>query len=348
MSQERVFIGTSSGGRGIYTASFDTERGLLTEPERVSDVPKPSWLRFAENGSLLTTSQPSGDGAFGEVIAFAVNADGKLTQQSSASTGGQNAVAFDERDGVVVAANYISGSAASFQLSLGGLLTPETLANFDAAEHGPDPKRQDHSYAHDATFSPCGNFVFINDLGCDRIRILKVDRPSGKLSAHGAWLATPGDGPRHVAVHPNGVWVYNINEIGCTIDQLAWDAAAGTLTTLSTVRTLPPGVSKVDVRACEVVFGKDLRFLYASNRVHEDFVVYAIHPETGGLLEVQRMANPGKESRHIAIDPTGRWLLSANQFTEEVLVFPIDEATGFLQPTVSGAAVKSPSCILFG
>lgn len=348
MSQGRVFIGTSSGGHGIYTASFDTERGLLTEPERVSDVPKPSWLRFAENGSLMTTSQPSGDGAFGEIISFAVDTDGKLTPQCGASTGGQNAVAFDVRDGVVVAANYISGSAASFQFSLGGLLTPETLANFDAAEHGPDTKRQDHSYAHDATFSPCGNFVFINDLGCDRIRILKVDRPSGKLSAHGAWLATPGDGPRHLAVHPNGVWVYNINEMGCTIDQLAWDATTGTLTTLSTVRTLPPGVSKVDVRACEVVFGKGLRFLYASNRVHEDFVVYAIHPETGGLLEVQRMANPGKESRHIAIDPTGRWLLSANQATDEVLVFPIDEATGFLQPTVSGAAVKSPSCILFG
>jgi 6-phosphogluconolactonase len=114
------------------------------------------------------------------------------------------------------------------------------------------------------------------------------------------------------------------------------------------VRTLPPGVSKVDVRACDVIFSKDLRFLYAANRVHEDFVVYAIHPENGALLEVQRVANPGKEARHIAIDPTGRYFLSANQMTNEVLIFPIDVETGFLQPTVSGAAVKSPSCILFG
>lgn len=348
MSQERVFLGTSSGGHGIYVAQFDTERGLLSEPALVSDAPKPSWIRFASNGSLLATSQPAGKDVSAEVISFAVDAAGKLTQQSRVATGGFNAVALDENDGVVVAANYLSGSASSFTLSLGGLLTPANIAVFDAAEHGPDTARQDHSYAHDATFSPCGNYVFINDLGCDRIRILKVDRPSGALTAHSEWLSTPAEGPRHVVIHPNGEWVYNINEMGCTIDVLKWDATAGTLTTLSTVRTLPPGVSKVDVRACDVIFSKDLRFLYAANRVHEDFVVYAIHPENGALKEVQRVANPGKEARHIAIDPTGRYFLTANQATDEVLIFPIDVETGFLQPTVSGAAVKSPSCILFG
>ena len=71
-------------------------------------------------------------------------------------------------------------------------------------------------------------------------------------------------------------------------------------------------------------------------------------PRTDALTELQRMANPGKESRHIAIDPTGQYLLSANQFSNEILVFPIDPATGLLQPTVSGVPITSPSCVLFG
>ena len=345
--KQRVFLGTSTGGNGLYVASFDAERGLLTEPELISDIPKPSWVRLSDNGSLLVSSQPAGDGVSGELIAFAVDAGGRLTQQSKVQTGGQNPVAFDERGGVVVAVNYASGSAASFRLTTGGNLGAVSLAVFDASEHGPDPKRQDHSYAHDATFALNGNFALINDLGCDRIRILSVDPVTGTLAEHGAWHSAPGAGPRHITQHPNKKWVYNINEMGCTIDHLDWDAAAGTLTTVSSVDTLPPGTSKTDVRACEIVFGKAHRFLYAANRVHEDFVVYAV-ADDGSLAEVQRVPNPGREARHIAIDPTGQYLLAANQFTDEILVFPIDPATGLLQPTVSGAAIKAPSCILFG
>lgn len=345
--KQRVFLGTSSGGHGLYVTWFDAGLGKLSEPSKIASLPKPSWVRFAGNGSLLVSSQPSDIGAHGHLTAFTVDAEGRPTEQSEASTRGYNPVAFDERDGVVVAVNYLSGSAASFRFSPTGKLTEESLLTFEAAEHGPDPKRQDHSYAHDAVFSPEGGFVFVNDLGCDRIRILKVNRPEGTLDAHAEWHSAPGAGPRHVTLHPNGKWVYNINEMGCSIDHLLWDAGAGTLTSVSSISTLPVGASKVDVRACEVIFGKAHRFLYAANRVHEDFVVYAV-ADDGSLAEVQRVPNPGKEARHIAIDATGKYLLSANQFTNEVLVFPIDHATGLLQPTVGNVPVESPSCILFG
>lgn len=345
--KQRVFLGTSSGGDGLYVAWFDVDLGQLSEPKKVASLPKPSWVRFAGNGSLLVSTQPSDSGAHGQLTACAVSPDGQLTEQSKASTRGYNPVAFDERDGVVVAVNYLSGSAASFQMSPTGKLTEESLLTFEAAEHGPDLKRQDHSYAHDAVFSPEGNFVFVNDLGCDRIRILKVNRPEGTLESHTEWHSDPGAGPRHVTLHPNGRWVYNINEMGCSIDHLLWDAGAGTLTRLSSISTLPEGASKVDVRACEIIFGRAHRFLYAANRVHEDFVVYAV-ADDGSLTEIQRVPNPGKEARHIAIDTTGQYLLAANQFTNEVLVFPIDQATGLLQPTVSNVPINSPSCILFG
>jgi len=345
--KQKIFLGTSSGGEGIFAGWFNAVTGEISALEMVSDLAKPSWLRFADNGLLLASSQPAGDDVSGEMYSFHVDTNG-LTEVGRAKSGGNNPVAFDERDGVVAVANYVSGSASSQRLAQDGALAVESLIAFDASEHGPDEKRQTQSYAHDATFSPDGRFVLFNDLGCDCIRVYAVERPSGKLTAHGEWKSVPGAGPRHITIHPNGRWFYNLNEMGCTVDQLLWDAKAGSLQTLSTVETLPAGASKVDVRACEIVFGKDARFAYVANRVHEDFVVYAVNAETGALTEVQRVANPGKESRHIAVAPSGNYLLSANQFTHEVLVFAIDESTGHLGEVVSRAEVNGPSCILFG
>ena len=112
--------------------------------------------------------------------------------------------------------------------------------------------------------------------------------------------------------------------------------------------TLPHQVDPVGKRACEMVFSRDEKFLYASNRVYEDFAVFSVNPQTGVLANIQHLPNPGKESRHIAIDPTGSWFLSANQFSNDISVFPINAQTGRLGPATSTVTVGAPSCLLFG
>ena len=351
MSIERIFLGTSgTDGRGVYTATFDTEAGTLTEPTLAAELPKASFLCFdgRNENRLLAISQEPGAPA-GEVACFHMDvAAAKLTEVHRASTQAPGAVHLSAQGSTVVVANYVGGSAASFHMDADGALHPASFYQFNAADHGPDPKRQDHSYAHAADITLDGGYVLINDLGLDRIHIFKLDAETAQITLHGEWKSAPGAGPRHLVQHPNGKWVYNINEIACTINQLAWDADAGTLTTLQTIETLPEGVSKTDVRACDMVVSKDLRFLFAANRVHEDFVVYALDPQTGALTLVQRLANPGKEARHIAVDPSGKWFLSANQFTNEVSIFPIDTATGRLGDRTSSTNINNPSCLLFG
>ena len=351
MPTERIFLGTSGNdGRGVYTATFDTQAGTLTEPVLAASLPKASFLCFdgSNEKRLLAISQTPG-APTGEVACFHIDvAEAKLTEVHRASSHGNGVVHVSARGSSVVVANYMAGSAASFHMDADGTLHPASFYAFDAADHGPDTKRQDHAYAHAATVSPDGGYALINDLGCDRIHIFKLDAETAKLTPHGEWKSAPGAGPRHIVLHPNGQWIYNIDEMGCTINHLLWDAAAGTLTTLQTIGTLPPGLSKTDVRACEMAFSKDLRFLYAANRVHEDFVVYTLDAQTGALAEAHRHANPGKESRHIALDPTGKWFLSANQFSNEISVFPIDTDTGKLGDRTSSTPLNSASCLLFG
>jgi 6-phosphogluconolactonase len=349
MSNERIFLGTSGNdGRGVYAATFDTETGLLSEPALAAELPKASFLSFdgRDEGRLLAISQVPGAPA-GEVACFHA-AEAKLSEVHRASTQAPGAVHLSARGSCVVVANYVGGSAASFHMDADGTLHPASFFQFNAADHGPDAKRQDHAYAHAADITLDGGYVLINDLGLDRIHIFQLDPLTAKMTPHAEWRSAPGAGPRHLALHPNGKWIYNINEMGCTIDQLDWDPGAGTLKTLQTVDTLPAGVSKTDVRACDVIFSKDLRFLYAANRVHEDFVVYALNATTGALTEIHRLANPGKEARHIAIDPSGRWFLAANQFSNEISVFPIDTETGRLGERATSTPISNPSCLLFG
>ncbi len=357
---QRVFIGTSNprpgegDGPGIFAAFF--KDGQLTEPQLVAPGLSPSYLvmKAGTHSPLYTIL----GGDFGNAVAasYATAADDEstpqtLTQISQADCGSPGGChASLSKDGrILLSANYTGASVASFLCGPDGSLSVASLIQVPPVAIGPIRHRQEAPHPHCAYIAPGGNFVLVNDLGLDCILVLKLDKATGKLSWHtpDRWNAAPGAGPRHILIHPNGKWIYNINELNSTINQLAWDAELGTLTELSTIRTLPAGMEPTNLKACEMIFSYDMRFLYASNRDFNSFVVYVINPGTGALELLQEINNPGKESRHIAFDATGKWFLSANQYSADISVFPVDPATGLLSPRSSYVEIDGPSCLLF-
>ena len=350
---QRLFIGTantardgSGAGPGIFAAEFAD--GKLSQPEMIATINSPGFLAKAKNSDILFV-QASSKGHT-TAAAFRIGSGRSLTEISRAQSQGGGGchigVSHDVRACFV--ANYGGGSVSSFLADAGGQLTEASFIQFPPDEHGPDKDRQEKAHAHCTVVSPDGDFVFVNDLGLDRIHVFALDHATAKLTQHTEWKATPGSGPRHVLLHPNGKWVYNINEMGSSIDHLQWSATHGVLTTKATVSTLPEGSpGKGQSRSCEMVFGAGQRFLYASNRIHESFAVFAVNPATGTLTFLQERMNPGHESRHMAVDPSGKWLLSANQFSGDISIFPIDAKTGHLGERTSMTPIAGPSCLLF-
>jgi 6-phosphogluconolactonase len=55
----------------------------------------------------------------------------------------------------------------------------------------------------------------------------------------------------------------------------------------------------------------------------------------------------GKTPRDFAIDPTGSFLLAANQDSDTVVVFRIDHQTGALVPVGQPVPVPRPGCVAF-
>jgi 6-phosphogluconolactonase len=299
---------------------------------------------------MYTVNEGSGPAA--GVSGFTVDAaSGGLTLINEVSSHGDGpcyvSVGVGGREAFV--ANYSGGSVACFPVGVGGRLQEALLAQpYVLTKPGPVADRQNASHMHCVTISPDGKFVLACDLGADVIRIFRIgmkegDRGDGPvlhpssvfMQADGEVAARAGSGPRHVAFHPNGKWVYCVHELDCTIDLYDWKVRGQmhvlTLREDSVVSTLAKGVALQGNTGCEVVVSDDGRFLYTCTRGVDEIVVYRVDAGTGLLTELQRLGCGGKVPRILAFDPSRKWMVSCNQGGDGTVgVFACDARTGML------------------
>jgi len=286
----------------------------------------------------------------GAVAAFAVDASsGALTllnQQSSGGTGPCH-VAVDRRGRYVFAANYMGGSTAMLPIRADGSLG-EASDFHQHAGSSADPRRQAGPHAHSANVAPDNRFVFVADLGLDRVMAYRLDLASGTFPPNDPPWATlhPGAGPRHMAFHPSGRYAYVINELDSTMTAFSYDGARGALTEIQTITTLPEGFEGTNYPA-DVHVSADGRFLYGSNRGHDSIVAYAVDAASGRLSVIGHTPTGGEFPRNFNIDPSGRWMYVANQNTNNIVAYRIDQASGMPEPTGDQIEVPMPVCIQF-
>jgi len=238
----------------------------------------------------------------------------------------------------------------------GGLSSPvERLDYKDSrfGHRGPNSARQDVPHPHSVHLSPDNRFLLVSDLGSDEISIFQVEN-GGKLGPPALFSnGRPGSGPRHIVFHPNGRWVYSINELDSTIDRFLWTSTSSRsapqgllINTGEVIKTIAPGFPVAKNTAAELAVSSDGNFLYASNRGEDTLVVYAIADE-GPLTLLQRIPCGGRTPRQFALDPTGRWLLCGNQDSATVTVFRRDGGTGKLAGPVHSISLDSVMFTLF-
>nr|MCU0794261.1 lactonase family protein [Opitutaceae bacterium] len=262
----------------------------------------------------------------GALHAFSIDpATRALTPLNSIPAGGGTLcyLQVDPTGSAVVVSSYGAGYVASYSLQADGLLGVRTSFHAHAGK-GPHPQ-QNAPHAHCIDFTPDGHFALSADLGADRIIAYRFDPSTQSLKPAGqAHEALPGAGPRHLAFHPGGRFLYCINELTSTVTAFTFDAATAGLREIETIDTLTPGFT-----------GRRWGTLFS------------IDASTGKLTLVSHAHDGVKHPRHFAIDPTGRWLLCASHDTDVVVIFAIDQETGRLTATGRTIPVPSPVCILF-
>lgn len=335
---QHVLLGTTGKvSKGIYSASWNASTGELGAITLAAAVPAPSFLAVHRAGAqTFVYAVSESHGAEAKVTAFRYDAARptpleKINEQSSGGDGPTH-LSVSPKGGVLALANYDGGSVTSYALRPDGSLSA-AASHFQYSGHGPDASRQQEPHAHSAAFSPDGNFLLVNDLGLDRINVYKVSQATGTLVPNDPpfWAARPGSGPRHIVFHPNGHWLYSVNELDSTVDILSWDAGRGSLQAKGSVSTLPPDFAPKTAFAGEIVISSDGKNLYVGNRIAADTIAMFDLADNGGSLRLAQLtSNGGKLTRHMALDPTGRWMLLSNQGSGTLVVLERDVNTGRL------------------
>ena len=351
-----VYIGTYTlrRGEGIYTFRFQPGTGKVTAVSLAAKTPSPAFLAVHPNRKFMYAANehdgPDVAGKNSTVSAYAVDPKtGALTLLNVVSCRGEGPahIAVDKTGKALLAANYRSGSLALMPILADGRLGEVT--GF-AQHHGIGPKpRAEGPHAHGAAFSPDNRFALVADRGLDQVLIYRYDRSKGTLTPNDPPLfdATPGAGPRHLAFHPSGRILYELNEPGSTVTVLAYGAAGGTMSRLQEITTLPPGFTGTSATA-QLQIDRAGKFLYASNRGADNIAVFAIDPAKGTLTLVEHVSTQGKTPRDFSLDPTGGYLFAANQNSDNIVLFRVDAKTGRLTPTGTVLEhVPEPTCVVF-
>lgn len=346
-------------GDGIYSSSLDST-GKMSEPKLAVKQRNPSFFAFHPKLDVLYSISESPRTDAGSPAAIAAYSFDRAQAASGGSLSlkllnlqkidgdGPCHVVVDAKGEFLAVANYGSGSALLLPIDERGALKPASSVVQHSGKSA-DPKRQDKAHAHCSFWDPTNRYLFVSDLGLDKIFVYDFDRSLGGLkpAKHPSFSLAPGSGPRHLAIHQNGRWVYIINELNMTLTAAAWDATEGKLTEIHTVSTLPVDAEGDNFSTAEVLVHPSGRFVYGSNRGHHTIASFRVDPSTGKLTPIGHTPTGGKTPRNFRITPKGDFLLAENQQSDSVHSFRIDESTGELKPTGFSIAAPAPACIKF-
>jgi len=365
-----AFVGTdtvpvdgAANGKGIYLFEMDAVTGELKLLRLAAETASPSWLCLHPSRKYIYAVNELSDyhGKSGSVSAFAIESDtAQLRHLNTVSSRGADPthMSIDATGKFAFVANYSGGSIAVFGIQQDGSLSEAKAVYRDEGSMGPTTAKDaptgsfaisghDAPHAHMIQADPQNQFVLQTDLGQDRIYVYRLDSGTGQQTpAPTPFASVPaGDGPRHFAFHPNGRWMYSIQEEASTLIFFHYDPQDGALTPAQTISALPPGFAGTNF-CSEIMVSRDGRFLYAVNRLHNSIATFVIDG-TGHLAHVDDTPTQGDYPNHMVMAPGGRFLYVCNQRSDQITSFRVNERTGRLAFTGAYQPLGTPMCMAF-
>jgi 6-phosphogluconolactonase len=341
-----IYIGTytDGGSKGIYKSTFNLDSGTISAPELAATINNPSFQCISKDHRLLFSVNESWSGT-GSVTGYLIDTTkGTLTKTETFSSLGNGPcfVSYDDKTSNVFTANYNSGNVTMIPVTAGGKANGKVYTHQHIGK-GPNSNRQEGPHAHCIKVDPVGKYIYSCDLGTDKIYVYTVSGDS--LSLFKTISAAAGSGPRHLDFNPGLKSMSVIHELDGTVTTYLPDADGCFSIENNTLSVLPDGYN--GQKSCaDIHYSTDGKFLYGSNRVHNSIACFQIDATQKADMLYWQTSNI-KTPRNFAIDPTGKYLLSANQDGNTITVYKIDQLTGELTYTGISRTISKPVCITF-
>jgi 6-phosphogluconolactonase len=351
-----LYVGT--GGDGIYRTEFDPESGELSDPVKVAQTERPTfiWIHASEDqpqrSHLLYSicELGRGKGADGAaIVSWSIDPDSQRLTQTSRQDAEHDGPCFVtvSADGRYAAlANYGGGSVALFPILDDGSLAPAS-AHMQHTGSSVNLKRQREPHAHSIRFDPSDRRVAACDLGTDKVYLYDVGSGGSLTPSQPAAVDMPaGSGPRHLVFSPDEKYLLVLGELSGQITTLRYAPPKVSLVeTISTMSADTP--AEAPRGSAEILFHPGGRFVYCSNRGPSEIACFEYDSGSGRLKRTSAISSGGVHPRNFRISPDGRFLLVANQMTDNIVVFRIDPKTGRLTKTATELGVPKPMCLKF-
>ena len=345
-----VFLGSYNKDKeaeSIQIFQLDTLNGKLTKITSAKNVINPSYLTVSPNGKYVYACTETKTPNDGNVSSFEFNPENKtLTFLNKQKSGGENPVYISvHKSGKwLVNANYTEGSVSVHPLLENGKI--DSLAqNFQYSDGSVHKERQTRSHVHSAVFSPQFDYLFLPDLGADKIRCYRFDETQKQPLTETTNPFTKTDleaGPRHFTFHPNQRFGYCIEEMAGAIS--VYQYSNGTLEKIQRINTHPDKI-KEGFESSDIHISPDGKFLYATNRGQENNIAIFAIDENGLLRNIDYQSTFGKHPRIFALDESGKFLIATNVISGNVVVFKRNSETGLLKKVGKEVKMENVSCV---
>lgn len=337
-----LFLGTTTkiGSRGIYKYLLEKD-GSLKRIALAAISQNPSFLTMTADKKFLLAVNEKGEGA---VESFLISDDSLVVVSRSSSGGADPCFIVANEAGYILAANYTGGNVGLLRVNEKGILT--NLLDVQTHTGSSTHQNQQGPHAHSAWFEPVNNNIISVDLGTNELWFSRLDTAQQKLvpSKPHKLAMKPGAGPRHLVFHPNGRWIYVVNELDCTITFIN-KSDSGAYEKGASISTLPADFTD-DNSCADIRISSDGKFVYASNRGHNSIVIYEVNATDGSLNLIGHEPTRGKTPRNFSLSPGDKYIVVANQETNNIVSFERDKTNGLLR-YADQIETPTPVCILF-
>jgi 6-phosphogluconolactonase len=343
-----LLIGTYTGGKseGIYVYKFNSTTGDNSLVS-VAKSSNPSFLTVSPNKKMVYAVNENADSSIvppgGTITAFSFT-DGKLTEINKQPSGGKHPcyITIDKTGKWIFTGNYSSGTVGLLPVNADGSLK-SLQQTIQHEGKGQNEQRQQAPHVHAVVLSADNKYLFVPDLGIDKVMVYGFNKKKGKLKLKSSAASEPGNGPRHFTLDAANNFAYLMEELTGTV--VCYKVKKGKLIFQQRISALPADF-KGGIGSADIHFSPDNKFLYCSNRGDANTIsIFSVHPTDGKLSLIGHQPTLGKTPRNFNFDPSGNFLLVANQNSDEVVIFKIDKVTGLLTDTGKRISVGKPVCL---
>jgi 6-phosphogluconolactonase len=342
-----LIVGTYTNNcysKGIYVYEFDTNNAQMRLKKSSDSIVNPSYVSISKDNKFIYAVNENGGESTVSSFAFD-QVNGKPSFINKESSKGADPCYLINDDKNVIVANYSGGNISVFGIKENGGIT-EAKQVVQHYGQGSNADRQEKAHVHMVYFSPDKKYVLSNDLGNDKVYVDSYNPNSMDeiLTLKDSVSVTAGSGPRHLTFSKKGKYVYLLQELDASLTTFSY--ADGKLTKINETTILAKDY-KGTFSSADIHISPNGKFLYASNRGDVNTISIFKVSKKGKLESRGQISTLGKGPRNFVIDPTGKFLLIAHQYTNDIMIFKIHKRKGTLTDTGKKIDLCSPVCLVF-